>query len=225
MILAAGRGERMRPLTDLTPKPLLLAGGKPLIVWHIEKLAQAGFHQIVINHAYLGNQIETMLGNGSRYGISIRYSPEQEALETAGGIAQALHLLSEEHSNEAFLVVNGDTFCDYEYAQLQRSLPPGLLAWLVLVNNPEHNLSGDFALDGNNVRETGNDMLTFSGIGVYCPQLFAKVTPGSKAKLAPILRAAMAGQQVGGERFTGFWMDIGTQQRLHELDKMLSSAS
>jgi MurNAc alpha-1-phosphate uridylyltransferase len=221
MILAAGRGERMRPLTDHTPKPLLLAGGKPLIVWHIERLAQAGFHQLVINHAYLGKQIGTVLGDGHQYGVHIQYSPEPEALETAGGIANAMNLLG----NEPFLVVNGDIFCDIDFARLNRDLPSGLLAWLVLVNNPVHNPQGDFALYKDSVKVAGDDMLTFSGIGIYRPQLFAGVARGSKARLAPLLRAAMAQQQVGGERFSGTWMDIGTPQRLDELDRMLCSAS
>jgi len=219
MILAAGRGERMRPLTDHTPKPLLLAGGKPLIVWHIEKLAQAGFHQLVINHAYLGHQIETVLGDGSQYGVQIQYSPEAEALETAGGIAHALHLLG----SEPFLVINGDIFCDFDYGQLKSELPPDLLAWLVLVNNPQHNAQGDFALTKDRVAGTGDNMFTFSGIGVYHPRLFIGIGNGSKAKLAPLLRAAMATQQVGGELYSGHWMDIGTPQRLDELDRILSN--
>ncbi len=213
----------MRPLTDHAPKPLLPAGGKPLIVWHIEKLAQAGFHQLVINHAYLGHQIEAVLGDGSQYGVQIRYSPEAEALETAGGIAHALHLLGGEQGNEPFLVINGDIFCDFDYAQLNREFPPGMLAWLVLVNNPEHNAQGDFALSKDRVAGTGEHMLTFSGIGVYHPRLFIGIVNGSKARLAPLLRAAMATQQVGGEFFAGRWMDIGTPQRLAELDRMLSS--
>jgi MurNAc alpha-1-phosphate uridylyltransferase len=221
MILAAGRGERMRPLTDHTPKPLLTAGGKPLIVWHIEKLARAGFHQLVINHAYLGSQIEATLGDGSQYGVQIQYSPEAEALETAGGIAHALHLLG----SEPFLVINGDIFCDFDYGRLQSGLSSDLLAWLVLVDNPQHNAQGDFALHMDRVESSGGDMLTFSGIGVYHPRLFIGIANGSKAKLAPLLRAAMATKQVGGEHFSGRWMDIGTPQRLHELDRMLSSES
>lgn len=221
MILAAGRGERMRPLTDTIPKPLLTAGGKPLVVWHIERLAQAGFHELVINHAHLGSKIEEAIGDGSRYGVNIRYSPEEEALETAGGIAHALPLLGE----QPFLVVNGDIYCDFDFSRLNRGLPPALSAWLVLVDNPRHNPQGDFALDDSSVSEAGARMLTFSGIGVYRPQLFAQVPPGGKAKLAPILRAAMAGQRVGGEHFSGRWMDIGTPQRLDELDRMLSSGS
>ncbi len=217
MILAAGRGERMRPLTDHTPKPLLPVGGKPLIVWHIEKLAQAGFRDIVINHAHLGSLIEAALGDGRQFGVSIRYSPEAEALETAGGIANALPLLG----NEPFLVVNGDVFCDYDFARIPKTLPTSRLAWLVLVDNPGHNSGGDFALVDDQVQSDGATKWTFSGIGVYRPQLFDAVARGSKAKLAPLLRAAMAQGQVGGELFAGRWLDIGTPQRLAELDAEL----
>lgn len=216
MILAAGRGERMRPLTDHTPKPLLPVGGKPLIVWHIEKLAQAGFRDIVINHAHLGQQIETTLGDGRQFGVSIQYSPETEALETAGGIAYALPLLG----NAPFLVVNGDVFCDYDFANIPKNLSQ--LAWLVLVDNPAHNPGGDFALVDHQVISDGDAKRTFSGIGVYQPELFFGVVRGSKAKLAPLLRAAMAQGQVGGEYFAGRWLDIGTPERLAELDAALN---
>lgn len=217
MILAAGRGERMRPLTDHTPKPLLPVGGKPLIVWHIEKLAQAGFRDIVINHAHLGSLIEAALGDGSQFGVSIRYSPEAEALETAGGIANALPLLGD----APFLVVNGDVFCDYDFAQI-KPLPEKLLAWLVLADNPEHNPGGDFGLEGGSVVDDADVKWTFSGIGLYRPELFAGVERGSKAKLAPLLRALMPQGQVGGEHYVGRWLDIGTPQRLAELDAVLS---
>lgn len=217
MILAAGRGERMRPLTDHKPKPLLEVGGKPLIVWHIEHLAAAGFRELVINHAHLGKQIEEALGNGSQFGVSIQYSPEGEALETAGGIANALHLLGE----APFLVVNGDIFTDYDFSLLNHGLKDGLLAWLVLVDNPEHNGKGDFALAGEGVMEDGAEMHTFSGIGVYRPELFAAIAPGSKARLAPLLRAAMRSGKVGGEYYAGCWTDVGTPQRLTELDATL----
>jgi len=217
MILAAGRGERMRPLTDHTPKPLLPAGGKPLIVWHIERLAAAGLRELVINHAHLGTQIEAALGNGSRFGVSIQYSPEGEALETAGGIVNALPLLG----GNPFLVVNGDIFTNFDFARLNYGLDSQLLAWLVLVDNPEHNGNGDFALQGNRVMEQGEDMHTFSGIGVYRPELFAAVQRGSKAKLAPLLRAAMRSGKVGGEYHGGRWTDVGTPQRLAELDVSL----
>jgi MurNAc alpha-1-phosphate uridylyltransferase len=218
MILAAGRGERMRPLTDHTPKPLLPAGGKPLIVWHIERLAAAGFRELVINHAHLGVQIETALGDGSRWNVSIAYSDEGIALETAGGIANALPLLGD----GPFLVVNGDVFCNYDFARLRAYGLGDDLAYLVLVPNPEHHPSGDFSLEAGRVRDGGEPPFTFSGIGLYRPELFAGIAPGTPARLAPLLRAAMAEGRVGGELFTGRWLDIGTPQRLAELDAELS---
>ena len=217
MILAAGRGERMRPLTDHTPKPLLPVGGKPLIVWHIERLAAAGFRDLVINHAHLGAQIEAALGNGSRFGVSIAYSPEGEALETAGGIANALPLLG----TGPFLVVNGDIFTEYDFSALRDKPGDNRLAWLVLVDNPEHNGAGDFALERHAVAEQGGEMHTFSGIGVYQPALFDGVSRGDKARLAPLLRQAMRAGRVGGELYRGRWLDIGTPQRLMELDSQL----
>lgn len=217
MILAAGRGERMRPLTDHMPKPLLPVGGKPLIVWHIENLASAGFRDIVINHAHLGQQIEAALGNGNRFGVSIRYSPEIEALETAGGIANALELLG----NEPFLVVNGDVFVDADFSGMRNKLKQNQLAWLLMVDNPEHHPQGDFALEDNLVLEHGAHKLTFSGIGLYRPELFEKVVPGSKAKLAPLLRTAMASGRVGGDHHKGRWTDVGTPERLEQLDQEL----
>lgn len=216
MILAAGRGERMRPLTDSTPKPLLEVGGKPLIVWHIEKLARAGFTELVINHAHLGGQIVAALGDGSRFGVSIRYSPEIEALETAGGIANAMPLLG----TDPFLVVNGDIFCDYDFSNLPRELGE-FSAWLVLVDNPEHHPEGDFLLEQGKVLGEGECKLTFSGIGIYRPELFAAIARGAKARLAPILREQMAVGRVGGEHHQGLWLDIGTPQRLQELDREL----
>jgi len=167
MILAAGRGERMRPLTDHTPKPLLIVHDKPLIVWHIERLKKAGFSQLVINHAHLGEQVEHALGDGSAFGVSIAYSPEETALETGGGIAHALPLLGE----QPFLVVNGDVWTDINYAAL--ALDEGDAAHLVLVNNPSHNPNGDFALNKGRVSVDGSDKLTFSGVGLYQPHLFS----------------------------------------------------
>jgi MurNAc alpha-1-phosphate uridylyltransferase len=219
MILAAGRGERMRPLTDRTPKPLLPVGGKPLIVWHIERLAKAGFRDIVINHAHLGSQIEAALGNGSQFGVSIRYSSETEALETAGGIANAMPLLGA----SPFLVVNGDVYLDFDFAAVKGKLQESQLAWLLLVDNPAHNPNGDFALSGDTVVQRGDQMLTFSGIGIYRPELFDSVVRGSKAKLAPLLRAAMASGKVGGAHHAGRWADVGTPQRLLELDQELNA--
>jgi len=215
MILAAGRGERMRPLTDSTPKPLLCAGGKPLIVWHIERLAAAGIHELVINHAHLGEQIEQLLGDGRRWGIHIRYSREGEgqALETGGGIFKALPLLGE----RPFLVVNGDIWCDCDFACIRPA--NDALAHLLLVDNPPHHPEGDFGLVGDRVVELG-PLLTFSGIGIYDPALFADSAPGA-FPLAPLLRRAMAEGRVSGEHFQGSWVDVGTPQRLRELDSRL----
>jgi len=218
MILAAGRGERMRPLTDTTPKPLLRAGGRMLIEYHLDNLLRAGITDIVINHAHLGAQIEAALGDGSRYGAHIRYSPEPEgALETGGGIFQALPLLG----SEPFLVVNGDVWTDYPFARLPTG--PAGLAHLVLVGNPPHHPQGDFALtDDGRVEECGPQRLTFSGISVLRPELFARCGPG-RFPLGPLLRRAMAVRQVNGEHYTGGWRDIGTPQRLAELDRELSA--
>ncbi|MBU0593288.1 MAG: nucleotidyltransferase family protein [Gammaproteobacteria bacterium] len=216
MILAAGRGERMRPLTDTTPKPLLEVGGKPLIVWHIENLARAEIRELVINHAHLGKQIEDFLGDGSRYNVSIHYSPEAEALETAGGIANALPLLG----GAPFLVVNGDVFCDFDYTQLSGEAlqMDQQLACLVMVDNPPHHPTGDFFLDGTKIRAQGMPLLTFSGIGLYRPELFSAIPRGTKAKLAPLLREAMDCGKVGGMHHHGRWVDVGTPQRLAELE-------
>jgi MurNAc alpha-1-phosphate uridylyltransferase len=223
MILAAGRGERMRPLTDHTPKPLLQVGGKPLIVWHIERLVRAGITDLVINHAHLGVQIEQALGDGSQFGVTIRYSDEGTALETAGGIAFASHLLGE----EPFAVVNGDVYCDYDFrhfpqcaAALANSEDS---AHLVLVDNPEHNLKGDFGLQGARITDTA-PKFTFSGIGLYKPQLFAHIQRGTKAPLAPLLREQIAAGKVSGEHHRGVWVDVGTPQRLDELDKQLRAS-
>ena len=216
MILAAGRGERMRPLTDHTPKPLLMAGGKPLIVWHIERLAAAGITELVINHAHLGQQIEDALGDGQQWQVTIRYSAEGTALETAGGIAYALPLLGD----APFLVVNGDVFTDIDYASL--ALPTGKLAHLVMVDNPPQHAAGDFALHNGLVLESAADRLTFSGVGVYHPSLFDSVQQGQAAKLAPLLKAAMQQQRVTGQHHHGLWHDIGTPERLEQLDHWLS---
>ncbi len=213
MILAAGRGERMRPLTDHTPKPLLPVAGKPLIEHTIHQLVSAGFHDIVINHAHLGHQIENTLGNGSQFGARIAYSPEGEnALETAGGIINALPLLG----NEPFLVVNGDIATNFPFHELKNLSVD--LAHLVLIDNPAHHQQGDFCLDSNGYVTDGcTEKLTFSGIGIYHADLFKDTLPG-KSKLAPLLRRAMADRRVSGQKFTGFWMDIGTPERLQELD-------
>lgn len=224
MILAAGRGERMRPLTEHTPKPLLKAGGRALIEYHIDALVGAGVTDIVINYARMGAQIEQTLGDGARYGAQLRYSLEgDEALETGGGIFNALPLLGD----APFIAVNADVWTDYPYRQLVKN--PDGLAHLVLVDNPPHHAHGDFALHGGRVyaespvaAEQGQSagLLTFSGLGVYHPRLFAHCLPG-KFPLAPLLRAAMRDGLVGGEHYRGAWMDIGTLQRLHELDEWL----
>ncbi len=212
MILAAGRGERMRPLTDHTPKPLLSVANQPLIVHTIKQLVAAGFREIVINHAHLGEQIEAALGHGEQFGAVLQYSPEgDQALETAGGIINALPLLG----NEVFLVVNGDIATDFPFAELKKQSVD--LAHLVLVDNPEHHPQGDFSLnkDGKTI-ENGSEPFTFSGIGLYHPELFANTPPG-KSKLGPLLRQAMSDLRVTGQKYSGFWMDIGTPERLNEL--------
>ncbi|MCK8516550.1 nucleotidyltransferase family protein [Methylonatrum kenyense] len=214
MILAAGRGKRMRPLTDRVPKPLLPVAGKPLIVWHLERLARAGLHDVVINHAWLGEQIPAALGDGSRWGLRIRYSDEGAAgLETGGGIHRALPMLG----GAPFLVLNGDIWTDIDFAGLQ--LSAGDLAHLVLVENPGHNPVGDFPLDDGRVAGSG-PRYTFSGVGVYDPALFAACAPGAFA-LAPLLRAAAAEGRVGGELHRGRWCDVGTPERLQQLDQAL----
>jgi MurNAc alpha-1-phosphate uridylyltransferase len=217
MILAAGRGERMRPLTDHTPKPLLLACGKPLIVWHLERLAAAGFREVVINHAHLGAQIEATLGDGSSWGLRIAYSPEPPgALETAGGIATALPLLGD----QPFLVVNGDIYCDWDFKRAHQLADRQ--AHLVMVENPAHHAGGDFSLDGERVTNVSSGQtLTYAGIGVFSPSFFAGVTPGSVMKLRPLLDAAIAAGTLSGERHAGRWVDVGTPQRLAELDQEL----
>jgi len=217
MLLAAGRGERMRPLTDATPKALLLAGGTPLIVRLIGRLAGEGYTDLVVNHAHLGALIEAALGDGSRFGVRIRYSPERDALETAGGIANALALLGP----APFLVVNADLHADYPFARLRGVLRDDAQAHLVLVDNPPHHPDGDFALVGDRVANEGAAPLTFSGIGVYRPELFSGIAPGTRAALAPVLRAAAARGRVTGERYAGRWVDVGTLERLARLDAEL----
>jgi MurNAc alpha-1-phosphate uridylyltransferase len=225
MILAAGRGERMRPLTDHTPKPLLSVGGKMLIVWHIERLRAADFTHIVINHAHLGQQIEDALGNGAAFGVSIEYSREVSALETAGGIATALPLID----SEVFPVVNGDIYCEFDFSRLAEPLARLAAgrdqAHLVLVDNPPHHPKGDFVLDAGRV--VGSPLtphpspLTFSGIGVYHRALFAHTMAGEKAPLAPLLRLAIDAGRASGEHYSGQWVDVGTPARLAALDEEL----
>ncbi len=230
LIFAAGKGERMRPLTERTPKPLLIAGGKPLIVWHLEKLAALDVREVVINTAWLGEQFPATLGDGSRWGLRLHYSQEGvEPLETGGGMLHALPLLSD----EPFLAINGDIWTDYDFARLPRA--PAGLAHLVMVANPEHNVRGDFSLgDAGRMHSGGDAKLTFAGIGVYRPMLLADwrtvigETDGARETpprfgLTPLLRAAMAREQVSGELWGGAWSDIGTPQRLAQMDAQLDS--
>ena len=218
-ILAAGRGERMRPLTDTTPKPLLMAGGKPLVVWHLERLAKSGFREVIINQSHLGQQIVDALGDGAQFGLSIRYSPEPPgALETAGGIASALPLLGD----KPFLVVNGDVWCDWDF---RRALAlTDRQAHLVFVPNPPQHASGDFSLDGEVVHYATSGFgptLTYAGTGVFSPEFFADVPAGAVMKMRPLLDAAIANGIVTGERHHGRWVDVGTPARLNELDQEL----
>lgn len=216
MILAAGKGERMRPLTESLPKPLLQAGGKPLLQYHLEALVRAGAGRIVINHARLGDMIETAFGDGRAYGIEIVYSAEGgEPLETGGGIKNALPLLGP----EAFIVVNADIWTDYDFARLPAE--PAGLAHLVLVPNPDHHPQGDFVLKQGMVSAGPGPCFTFSGIGVYRPELFAGCTE-QVFSLAPILRAAAGRDAVSGEIYRGHWLDIGTPDRLGRLQALLN---
>lgn len=218
MILAAGKGERMRPLTLTTPKPLLEAGGKPLIVHHLDNLRRAGFSRVVINHAWLGDQIEYALGDGNRFGVRIEYSREATPLETAGGIVQALPMLVA-GGEDWFLVINGDVWCDFDLSSL--APPEDADALLVLTGNPNHNPDGDFHLDNDGrVSSEGEGKLTFSGISLLHRRLFDEIPAGSR-KLAPILRAAMTKGRVRGVHHNGDWMDIGTPERLRQLDNLL----
>lgn len=205
----------MRPLTDCCPKPLLQAAGKSLIEYHIEALVFSGIREIVINHAWLGEQIENYLGSGQRYGATLHYSHESRALETAGGIVQALPLLG-----ETFIVINGDIWTDYSFARLDKA--PSGLAHLVMVDNPAHHPQGDFALKAGELVADGEPRLTFSGIGLYRAELFRRLEPGVRP-LAPLLRAAIQQGKVSGEHYRGEWWDIGTPQRLAELDHKLTA--
>ena len=217
MILAAGLGTRMQPLTNHLPKPLLAVGGKPLIVWHLERLKRNGFQDIVINIAWLGHKVPEMLGNGDQFGLSIEYSDEQDelALETAGGIIKALPILGA----DPFLVINGDIWCDYEYMPASPLLGNDL-AHLVLVDNPTHNPNGDFLLKSGRVHGSGCPQLTFAGIAYYHPDFFKQQTYGKQA-LPPIMRDAMESGLVSGEHHIGEWQDIGTPERLKELDRSI----
>jgi MurNAc alpha-1-phosphate uridylyltransferase len=222
MILAAGRGERMRPLTDTVPKPLLTVGGKSLLARHLENLAAAGIRDVVVNHAHLGGMIEQSAGDGSAFGVTIRYSREGTALETAGGIALALALLG----SDPFLLVNGDIYCELDFATLAPRAAAlrssSTAAHLVLVDNPPHHPQGDFAITGKCLRNEGAQRLTYSGIGLYSPRLFADIRPGTKAPLGPLLRRAADAGTMTGEHYAGRWEDVGTPDRLAALDRSLA---
>ena len=219
MLLAAGRGERLRPLTDSVPKALVEAGGKPLIAWHLERLAAAGCRDVVINVSYLGERIVERIGDGARFGLRIAYSREAERLETAGGIAQALHLLGE----EPFLLLNADVYCEFDVARLLRMPLGAMLAHLVLVPNPAHRPRGDFALVSGAIKRSGTPSYTYAGIALVSPRLVESVTPGEKAPLAPLLYAAADRGLMRGELYRGLWQDVGTLERLAQLEALLGS--
>ena len=217
MLLAAGRGERLRPLTDAVPKALVEAGGKPLIAWHLERLAAAGLREVVINVSHLGERIVERLGDGSRFGVRLAYSRERERLETAGGIANALPLLGP----EPFLLVNADVYCECDFATLMKLDLGERLAHLVLVPNPAHKAKGDFSLHAGVVGEAPSPRYTYAGVALMKPALVAPVTPGDKAALAPLLFDAARRGLLGGELYEGPWQDVGTMERLAELEKYL----
>lgn len=218
MILAAGRGERLRPLTDHTPKPLLQVGEYRLIEYHLYKLAQAGIHDVVINTAWLGEQIQQRIGKGEKYGLNIHYSDEGgQALETAGGIIKALPLLG-----ETFLIINGDIYTDYDFEKLTQ-LELDSEAHLVMVENPDHNSRGDFALKNGYLQNNGQPLYTYSGIGLYTQQFFAG-HPEGVAALAPILREKIAQKKVSSELYQNAWTDVGTIERLQQLNDSLPSS-
>ncbi|WP_414696281.1 N-acetylmuramate alpha-1-phosphate uridylyltransferase MurU [Paraburkholderia sp.] len=226
MIFAAGRGERMRPLTDACPKPLLEVGGKPLIVWQIERLARAGIQTIVINHAWLGEQIEAALGNGSRWHVQLRYSAEHEALETAGGIVQALPLLEDDGASEVFVAVSGDVYANFDYAALNAraaalaALPePGM--HLVMVPNPAFHPNGDFALAGGILALDKEPRFTFGNIGLYDTRMFRELPRGTRRALTPYYRETIARALATGELYEGLWENVGTPAQLRELDRRL----
>ena len=223
LILAAGRGERMRPLTDTVPKPLLAVGGRPIIEWQVARLAAGGFEEIVVNHSHLGAMIEAALGDGARLGARIRYSHEPKALETAGGIAQALPLLGE----EPFVVVSGDIHTEFDYATLHAHAariarePAHTAAHFVLVDNPPWHRAGDMGLAQGRVTRAG-PRLTYANIALFHPALFRDIAPGTWLKLFPWAYAFVDAGRVSGERFTGAWDNVGTPQQLAELDRRLS---
>lgn len=227
MIFAAGRGERMRPMTDSCPKPLLKVGGKPLIVWQIERLAAAGFKVIVINHAWLGRMLVSNLGNGSRWGVEIRFSPEMHALETAGGIAKALPLIEKEGEAAVFLAVSGDVFCDFDYSSLHSRAPAMALAaepamHLVMVPNPPFHTLGDFALEPNGTLSLdGSTRHTFGNIGLYDTRMFRDLAPQTRRALTPYYQETVKSGRATGELYEGRWENVGTAAQLEALDRAL----
>ena len=219
MILAAGRGERLRPLTDAVPKALVEAGGKPLIAWHLERLAASGWREVVVNVSHLAEQIVERIGDGDGYGLRIAYSREPEPLETAGGIANALELLGP----DAFLLVNADIYCEFDFTRLRSAALGRRLAHLVLVPNPAHRAAGDFSLSDGLVGNASAPRYTYAGIAVVSPAMVAGVRRGDKAPLAPLLYRAVDARQLSGELYRGLWQDVGTAERLAELRNRLSS--
>lgn len=217
MILAAGKGERMRPLTDEIPKPLLEVGGRPLIAWHLEKLAKAKFDEVVINHAYLGEMVEAYVGDGSRWNLKITYSRESSPLETAGGIKKALPLIGD----QPFLVINADIYTDFDYATVKNRNLNDCKGHLVMVENPKQHPNGDFVLKNNQIELEGKEKLTFSGIAIYQPEIFEEINVESVVKLAPILKKLIEARCISGEVFQGLWFDIGTPERLKEINSFL----
>ena len=217
MILAAGRGERLRPRTDRTPKALIEAGGKPLLAWHLERLGRAGIRDAVINVSHLADQITRRFQDGREYGVALRWSREPQALETAGGIAQARALLGP----APFLLVNADVWCDHDFSTLSALDLGARLAHLVLIPNPQHNPAGDFSLDGARVGNDPAPRYTYAGIAVVSPSLVSTVTPGERAPLAPLLRCAAARGEITGELHLGAWHDVGTEERLAKLQAAL----
>jgi MurNAc alpha-1-phosphate uridylyltransferase len=217
MLLAAGRGERLRPITDEIPKALVEAGGKPLIAWHLERLAAAGLREVVVNVSHLGERIVERLGDGGRFGLRLAYSRERERLETAGGIANALPLLGP----QPFLLVNADVYCECDFGRLIKLDLGERLAHLVLVPNPAHKATGDFSLHAGVVGEAPSPRYTYAGVALMKPALVAPVTPGDKAALAPLLFDAARRGLLGGELYEGPWQDVGTVERLAELEKYL----
>lgn len=218
MLLAAGRGERLRPLTDTVPKALVEAGGKPLIVWHLERLARAGIRDAVINISHLGERIVERLGDGARFGLRLHYSRERERLETAGGIANALELLG----RAPFLLVNADVYCECDFARLMNIQLGDRLAHLVLVPNPSHRSKGDFSLADGRLGDAAEPRYTYAGVAVVAPKLLQSVNRGEKAPLAPLLYDAAARGLLGGEVYRGLWQDVGTMERLAELERFLN---